>query len=87
MPLRRRYTLRREWFHQKNAETVNEQCKKYGVEINALGYCPHPLTPDRTESCMYIDHIRKGIRASALMGVNKVNTFIGRDWTKTVDDN
>ena len=32
-------------------------------------------------------HIKKVIRASALLGIKRMNTFVGRDWTKSVDDN
>ncbi|MCF7847683.1 MAG: sugar phosphate isomerase/epimerase [Kiritimatiellales bacterium] len=74
-------------FTKTDAAAVNELCKKYGVEISGLGYYPNPLTPDKAEGRVYINHIKKVIRASALLGINQMNTFIGRDWTKTVDGN
>jgi sugar phosphate isomerase/epimerase len=58
-----------------------------GVEISGLGYYPNPLCPDREEADRYVSHLRKLIDASALLKVNVINTFIGRDWTKSVDDN
>ncbi len=58
-----------------------------GVAISGLGYYPNPLAPDAAEAKVYIGHIKKVIRASKLLGINLVNTFIGRDWTKSVDDN
>jgi sugar phosphate isomerase/epimerase len=58
-----------------------------GVAISGLGYYPNPLTPDRAEAKVYIDHIRRIIKAASLLKVGVVNTFIGRDWTKTVDEN
>jgi sugar phosphate isomerase/epimerase len=58
-----------------------------GVEISGLGYYPNPLTPDRAEAERAAGHLRKVIEASALLGIGVVNTFIGRDWTKSVDDN
>lgn len=58
-----------------------------GVTISGLGYYPNPLTPDRAEAKVYTDHIKKVINAAALLDVKVVNTFIGRDWTKSVDDN
>ena len=58
-----------------------------GVAISGLGYYPNPLAPDAAEAKVYVGHIKKVIRASKLLGVNLVNTFIGRDWTKSVDDN
>lgn len=58
-----------------------------GVEISGLGYYPNPLAPDREEAERTAGHTRKVIEASALLGVGIVNTFVGRDWTKSVDDN
>jgi len=58
-----------------------------GVSISGLGYYPNPLAPDRAESETYIEHIRNVILAAEKLGLQNVNTFIGRDWTKTVEDN
>ena len=66
---------------------MNELATSFGVEISGLGYYPNPLCPDRKEAKVYSNHIKKVIRASALLGVDRMNTFIGRDWTKSVDEN
>ena len=59
-----------------------------GVAISGLGYYPNPLTPDREEADVYVEHISEGDRRRrAARAVGAVNTFIGRDWTKSVDDN
>jgi sugar phosphate isomerase/epimerase len=58
-----------------------------GVEISGLGYYPNPLTPDPQEAVLFVDHIKKVIEASRLLGIKQMNTFVGRDWTKSVDDN
>ncbi|MCX5683745.1 MAG: sugar phosphate isomerase/epimerase [Planctomycetota bacterium] len=58
-----------------------------GIAISGLGYYPNPLSPDEAEARVYVEHIKKVIRAAATLGVNQMNTFVGRDWTKTVDDN
>lgn len=58
-----------------------------GVSISGLGYYPNPLTPDSAEAEIYVNHIRKTIAAAKLLGVPVVNTFVGRDWTLSVDDN
>jgi len=60
---------------------------KTGVEISGLGYYPNPLAPDPAEAKVAIDHIRKVIDAAARLGVGRMNTFIGRDPAKSVDDN
>lgn len=74
-------------FTAQDAAKVNTLCSDLGVEISALGYYPNPLTPDAEESKTYTDHLLKVIDASALLGINKTMTFIGNDWTKSVDDN
>lgn len=61
--------------------------ENHGVSISGLGYYPNPLTPDRQEADTYVEHIRKVIVAAEKMGLKNVNTFIGRDWTKSVDGN
>ncbi len=61
--------------------------KTHGVEISGLGYYPNPLVADAAERDMYVSHIKKVIAASAKLGVNVMNTFIGRDPEKSVEDN
>ena len=58
-----------------------------GVAISGLGYYPNPLTPDSSEARASIQHIKKVIRASAKLGIGLVNSFIGRDWTRPVEEN
>lgn len=74
-------------FDEKDAASVNTLAQKHGVSVSGLGYYPNPLCADREEGQAYIDHIKKVIRAAALLGVNRMNTFVGRDHTKSVDDN
>ena len=57
-----------------------------GVAISGLGYYPNPLTPDEAEAKIYTEHLKKVISGARRLGVGVVTTFIGRDWTKTVDD-
>ena len=61
--------------------------KRKGIEISALGYYPNPLDPDEEKSNFYVSHIKKVIDASVMLGVYRVNTFIGRDKNKSVDEN
>lgn len=69
------------------AKRIQDLTAKTGVEISGLGYYPNPLAPDPQEAKTYTDHIRKVIDGARLLGLKNVNTFIGRDWTKSVDDN
>ncbi len=68
-------------------KAVHGLCEKYGVEISGLGYYPNPLCADEAESAVYVAHLKKVIEASAKLGINQVNTFIGRDPKKSIDEN
>jgi sugar phosphate isomerase/epimerase len=66
---------------------IQDLVQKTGVAISGLGYYPNALAPDKKEAGVYIEHIKKVITAARLLGVGVMNTFIGRDWAKSVDDN
>jgi sugar phosphate isomerase/epimerase len=74
-------------FSEADAARVRGTMREAGVEISGLGYYPNPLSPDPDETSVSIGHLKKVIEAAALLGVGVVNTFIGRDWTRSVDDN
>ena len=74
-------------FTKTRAEDVRARLEKHHVGISGLGYYPNPLDPDAAAARKAVDHLKRVIRASARLGLNQVNTFIGRDWTKSVDDN
>lgn len=76
-----------EGFDPAAAGRVSETMHQAGVAISGLGYYPNPLAPDRNEAEVYVEHIKKVILAAELLGVEVVNTFIGRDWTRSVDEN
>ena len=74
-------------FDEARAAEVNRLSRQYGVAISGLGYYPNPLAPEIEESQQAVDHIRCVIEAAAVLGIGQVNTFVGRDWTKSIDDN
>ena len=74
-------------FGKSDAGRVMELVAATGVEISGLGYYPNPLAPDRKEARVYVDHLKRVIRAAQRLGLTQVNTFVGRDWTRSVDDN
>lgn len=74
-------------FTQTQADEVNALCTRHGVSLSGLGYYPNPLDPDPVVSKTAIAHLKKVIRAAPLLGLKNVNTFVGRDWAKTVDEN
>ncbi len=66
---------------------IQDLTRKTGVSISGLGFYPNPLTPDEEESAKAVEHIQKVIAASARLGIGQMNSFIGRDWTRSVEDN
>jgi sugar phosphate isomerase/epimerase len=76
-----------EKFSRAQAEDTLALTQKHGVSISALGYYPNPLEPDEAAAKRAVAHLKKVIQAAAMLGLSTVNTFIGRDWTKSVDDN
>ena len=76
-----------ETLDEQRAAAINNYAKSRGVGISALGYYPNPLDPDEDKSRFYVSHIKKVIDASALLGINIINTFTGRDKNKSVNEN
>ena len=74
-------------FTRGDAARVQDVMAQAGVSISGLGYYPNPLTPDQAEGQVYVDHIKQVILAAELLGVPVVNTFVGRDWKKSINDN
>ncbi|HKJ79256.1 MAG TPA: sugar phosphate isomerase/epimerase [Prolixibacteraceae bacterium] len=72
---------------EKKAAKIQSHLKEKNVYISGLGYYPNPLDPDTRQAEVYIEHIKKVIRTAAKLGVPVVNTFIGRDSLKSVEDN
>lgn len=69
------------------ADDIHALCQRHGVGISGLGYYPNPLDPDPEISGRAVRHLRDVIRAARVLGLRNVNTFIGRDWHRSVDDN
>ena len=74
-------------FTQGQADEVNARCAHHGVSLSALGYYPNPLDPDPAVAKAAVAHLKQVIRAADLLGQDTVNTFVGRDWTRSVDAN
>ncbi|HVO11128.1 MAG TPA: sugar phosphate isomerase/epimerase [Vicinamibacteria bacterium] len=73
-------------FDQRAADGVRALLERHRVAISGLGYYPNPLAPDPAEAQVYVEHIKCVTRAARLLGVGQVNTFVGRDWTKSTDE-
>lgn len=74
-------------FTKDDARKVRELTDKYKVSISGLGYYPNPLSSDVEESTRVTEHLKKVIRAAALLDIHHVNSFIGRDPKKSIDEN
>jgi sugar phosphate isomerase/epimerase len=74
-------------FSDDTAAHVRDLVRIHGVSISGLGYYPNPLDGNASHRQFVVDHLKKVIRAAPQVGVNVVNTFIGRDHTKTLEEN
>jgi sugar phosphate isomerase/epimerase len=67
-------------------EIVDEIASK-GLSISGLGYYPNPLHPDPEHRKEVTDHLKAVMVAARKMGIPLVNTFMGGDASKNIDDN
>lgn len=74
-------------FNRTRADEVNALSQKYAVGISGLGYYPNPLDPNPSAAKSAVGHLKSVIKAAELLGVPVVNTFVGRDPSRTVDEN
>jgi len=77
-----RVLLDREYYQH-----IMDYSKETKVEISSLAYYPNPMDGDLEKRSVAINHLRKLIQASTKLGIGMVTTFIGRDQTKTVEEN
>jgi sugar phosphate isomerase/epimerase len=66
---------------------VKDYCKNKNIEISSLAFYPNTMDGDLEKRTANIEHLKKVINMSAIMGVNMVTTFVGRDQTKSVEEN
>lgn len=71
----------------KKAAEIKSILEKNNVYISGLGYYPNPLDADEMQAEVYIEHIKKVILTAAKLEIPVVNTFVGRDPVKSVEDN
>ena len=69
------------------AAHVLSYAKEKGIDISALAFYPNTMDGNPEKRAAVVDHLMKVIRASAKLSVNMVTTFIGRDQTKSVEEN
>lgn len=69
------------------AESIKQYANEKKVEISSLAFYPNTMDGDLEKRAANIAHLKNVIVASAKLGVNMVTTFVGRDQTKTVEEN
>ena len=66
---------------------IKDYCAKKNVEISSLAFYPNTMDGNLEKREAAVAHLKKVICASARLDVNMVTTFIGRDQTKSVEEN
>ncbi|HLJ96948.1 MAG TPA: sugar phosphate isomerase/epimerase [Gemmataceae bacterium] len=72
---------------EQQAGRIRDLVRKQGIAISGLGYYPNPLDPNAEHRRVVVEHVRKVIAAAPRLDVRVVNTFIGRDPARSVDEN
>ncbi len=66
---------------------ILDYCNAKGVELSALAFYPNTMDQNPEKRAANITHLKYVLQASAKLGVGMVTSFIGRDQTKTVEEN
>ncbi len=74
-------------FTESRAAEIRRLTDETGVALSGLGYYPNPLSPDETEAERAVAHLHTVIEVAGRLGLDRVNSFVGRDWTGSVEDN
>lgn len=69
------------------AKHILNYAKEKKVEISSLAFYPNTMDGNPEKRNSAVTHLKNVILASGKLGINMVTTFIGRDQTKTVEEN
>lgn len=69
------------------AEHIMDYSREKNVEISSLAYYPNTMDGNLEKREAAVAHLKNLICASRKLGVGMVTTFIGRDQSKTVEEN
>ena len=72
---------------EKYAKHILDYSAGKKVEISSLAYYPNTMDPDLNKRKAIISHLEHVIRTSHKLGIGMVTTFIGRDQTKSIEEN
>lgn len=68
-------------------EYYKNYAKEKNIYISSLAYYPNALSENSDEAEIAVEHIIKLIKTAKLFGLNLVTTFIGKNKSKTVEEN
>ena len=71
----------------KYAQHILDYAKEKKVQISSLAYYPNTMDSDLEKRSAAVEHLKCLIKASSKLGIGMITTFIGRDQTKTVEEN
>lgn len=74
-------------FTDKRITEIQQLVEKTGVGISGLGYYPNCLANNAAEAKSSVEHLKKVIESAPRLGLSTVTTFIGRDHTKSLEQN
>lgn len=69
------------------AEHIKKYSQEKNIIISSLAYYPNTMDSNIEKRNAAIEHLKDVIRASGKLSIGMVTTFIGRDQTKTVEEN
>lgn len=69
------------------AQEICALTQEVGLPISCLSYCDNNLARDADRRKANLEHLHRVIDAAALLDVDTVCTFVGRDETKTIAEN
>lgn len=69
------------------AKYVIDYAKSKNIEISSLAYYPNTMDADLSKRESAVEHLKTLIKASKKLNIGMVTTFIGRDQSKSVEEN
>ncbi len=74
-------------FSKSDGDRIKDLFAKHGLTISAMAYYDNNLHPDINLRNTCLDHLKKVIRAAAMLEVELVGTFVGARPDKSPDEN
>jgi sugar phosphate isomerase/epimerase len=74
-------------FGPREVEQTQQLFARHNLTLSAFAYYENNLHPDPARRTEFHNHLRHAIDAASALGVPHVGTFVGRDWTRPVNEN